>query len=551
MSLVHPISIPVSARIGRSIRCALPPHVLIAVAAAVALAAAYLRWTPLSPDLAAQVARANVSRHVGSSSWWTGWFGGLSMPSYSVLVPSWMAVLGVQVTGVVAALAGALGGARLVRDTLRPRAAACAIAVSGGIDLIDGRVTFVTGAAIAVWSIIAIRSRRAVLGAALGAGAYFASPLAALFLGLVLVAIAWVDPSRRRAAAVGSATILLVATGMALLFPGTGTMPFSVLGAAIPALCCLGITAICKQPVVRATAVLTLLALPVFLLLPGAVGSNIGRLVWIGAAPVAIACTHLPRKLMILAAVILAAWPISDTIGQIHSADNPSAHAAFYQPLNTAIVQAERVAGAAAIGQRIEVVDPVNHWASVYVTGQSLARGWDRQADNADNPIFYQRGALTPASYHRWLEDLAVGWVALPSAPLDFASVAEAKLIRAGQSYLQLQWKTQNWSLYRVVASSPLAMGAEVQHVTDNAITLRTGGPGAVELRLRWSQYLAVVDPITRQTVPSCVLDKDGWVGLYLPAAETVAVTSSFTVASRLRSSDSDCIRDLESIQGT
>ena len=45
---------------------------------------------------------AGVAARAGCVGWRTGCFGGLSPPSYSVLVPSWMATLGVQVTGVAA-----------------------------------------------------------------------------------------------------------------------------------------------------------------------------------------------------------------------------------------------------------------------------------------------------------------------------------------------------------------------------------------------------------------------------------------------------------------
>ena len=81
----------------------------------------YLIWAPTAPDLLAQVARAGVAARAGSVGWWTGWFGGLSLPSYSVLVPSWMATVGIQVTGVAAVAASAAGGALLMRDA--PRAA--------------------------------------------------------------------------------------------------------------------------------------------------------------------------------------------------------------------------------------------------------------------------------------------------------------------------------------------------------------------------------------------------------------------------------------------
>ena len=94
------------------------------------LCVGYLIWAPTAPDLLAQVARAGVAARAGSVGWWTGWFGGLSLPSYSVLVPSWMATLGVQVTGVAAVVAGTAGGALLMRDAPRPRAGAVAFAIA-------------------------------------------------------------------------------------------------------------------------------------------------------------------------------------------------------------------------------------------------------------------------------------------------------------------------------------------------------------------------------------------------------------------------------------
>jgi hypothetical protein len=45
-------------------------------------------------------------------------------------------------------------------------------------------------------------------------------------------------------------------------------------------------------------------------------------------------------------------------------------------------------------------------------------------------------------------------------------------------------------------------------------------------------------------------MNDDGWLALYLPKAETVAVTSDFTVATRLRSSDPDCKHDLSHASG-
>lgn len=504
----------------------------------------YLRWTPLVPDLAAQVARANVVHSGGLSSWWTGWFGGLSLPTYSVLVPPSMAVFGVRLTGLFAVAAGACASTVLVRDTLRPRAGAIALAVSGVADLLNGRVTFTAGVAIAGWALVALRARRPATGAALAVICYFASPLAGLFLGMIFVAIAVVDHSRRRQAVVAAGSLLAVGGVMALMFPGTGTMPFA-LADAIPAwVCCAGVLIWCPARVVRVSTAIVLLAFPVFLLVPGAVGDNITRLAWVAAAPTVVACAPLPRRLLVAATAALAIWPSTDLVGQLHAANDPSAQAAYYASLR-AQLQIERAdAGPSVIGQRVEIVDTLNHWGSVNMSSMSLARGWDRQADNAYNPIFYHEGQLTAASYHRWLDDLAVGWVALPAAPLDYASVNEASLIRQAPSYLTLVWSNADWRLYRVVHPAPLVTGAKLQAVNEGGVILRSSAAATVTVKLRWSPYLSVRDPTTGADVPACITNSEGWVKLFVPYAEVIELSSQFDPRARLVTSDSDCAAD-------
>jgi hypothetical protein len=500
-----------------------------------ALGAVYLRWTPPAPDLAAQVARANVVRDGGIDSWWTGWFGGLSLPSYSVLVPSGMAFIGVGATGVIAVVVGAAGTTILTRLALRPRAGALAFALSGIADLLDGRVTFTAGLAFAAWTLVATRSRRSWATVALAVGSYLASPLAGLFLGLILLAIVVTDRTRRRAAALGAGSLLLVGTSMALFFPGTGTMPFRWPDAIPAALACAAVAIFCSNRLVRAASGLMLLAIPLFLVVPGAVGANITRLAWVCAVPVVIACAPLPRRFLIVVAAAVAVWPIGDLAGQLHSAASSSAQAAYYRPLQAELELQQSRAGATAIGQRVEVVDTANHWGSAYLSTVSLARGWDRQADHAYNPIFYDANTLTAATYQRWLNSLAVGWVALPAAPLDYASVAEGSLIRSGLNYLQLAWSTPNWRLYRVVGAQPLLQGAEVRSVDSSGVVLTTAAAEVVRARIRWSPYLTLIDPASGAQVPSsCVLNADGWVNVVVPRALTVELSSHFDASTRL-----------------
>ena len=506
----------------------------------------YLRWSPLSPDLAAQVARANVVHSAGNITWWTGWFGGVSMPNYSVLAPAWMAAFGVRASGIAAALSGAVAASVLVRDAARPRAGAVAFALAGIADLLAGRVTFVIGLSIAAWALVAVRARRGLIASALATVSYLASPLAALFLGFALLAVAAADETRRRSALVAAGLLLAVGASAAILFPGTGRMPFTVTDAIPPAICCVVVAVVCPSRVVRIGAIVALLALPLFLVAPGAVGGNVARLAWVCATPIVVACSRVSRPKLIAALLIVSVWPVSDLVEQLLASAAPSAAATYYAPLTERLAIEQAAAGTPATGERVEVVDTVNHWASVYLAGSaSLARGWDRQADVADNPIFYTDGALTAASYRAWLQQLAVGWVAVPAAKLDYASLAERRLIGSGLPYLQLTWSTPRWQLFRVVPATPLAAGATVDAVSAGSITLSTQRAASVSLRVRWSSYLTVLDGHTMQPTHACISDAAGWTQLYLPAAGSYVVSSRFDPVARFRGRDLDCAADV------
>jgi hypothetical protein len=238
--------------------------------------------------------------------------------------------------------------------------------------------------------------------------------------------------------------------------------------------------------------------------------------------------------MLVVIVAAVAGWPIGDLVGQLGAADTPSSQAAYYQPLQSAVAQQQDLAGASAIGQRIEVVDTANHWGSAYLSGMSLARGWDRQADYAYNPIFYDDEALTAASYESWLSSLAVGWVALPSAPLDYASVDEGRLIGHGLKYLQLTWSSPQWRLYRVVDSAPLVQGARVTSVDGSGVVLTTTAATTVTTRIRWSPYLSATDPASGSPLSACVTDVDGWVNIAVPRAESLKLASHFDASVRL-----------------
>ncbi|HLY34523.1 MAG TPA: hypothetical protein VKQ07_08325, partial [Jatrophihabitantaceae bacterium] len=149
---------------------------IVAMACALVLSAAYLVLRPVSSDLAAQVARADLVHRAGNIGWWTGWMGGLSLPSYSLFVPAGMAWLGVRVVGVIATLVGTWVGVSLLSDRARPRWGGVALAASGMADLWAGRVTFVVGFACGTVALAALRGRRPIAAALLSILTFFASP---------------------------------------------------------------------------------------------------------------------------------------------------------------------------------------------------------------------------------------------------------------------------------------------------------------------------------------------------------------------------------------
>lgn len=515
------------------------------VAFAVLVAVGYLWWRPWSADLPAHLARTALVRRVGNVSWWTGWFGGLSLPSYSVLAPWWMSFVGVRTAGALAAVGGAWAGTLLSRGAPRPRAGAVVFAIAGFADLLVGRVTFAVGFAIAAWALVALRARRPRLTLLAAVAAFSASPLAGLFLGLVLTAIAVHERSVRRGAAVTAGALAGAGGLMAVLFPSTGVMPMRASDMLPPALGCLAVAVLCPQRVVRTAALLTLTAIPLLLVFPGAIGGNIARLPWICAAPVVAACAPVPRRWLVVAVAAVAAWPLDDVARQVVWVNRPSDHAAYYRPLEAALATSRSGLAPSAIGERLEVTDTVDHAASAQlVSSVQLARGWDRQADNADNPIFYEPGALTAASYHSWLHSLAVGWIAIPRTALDYAARDEADLVRKGQPYLRLLWSDRNWQLYRVLDATPLATGAAVSSVTPSGVTLTSAGPALIQLRVRWSRYLRLTDARTGESAHACLSDAGGWTEIYVPHAGTYTVISRFDVRAQFRAADLDCGQD-------
>jgi hypothetical protein len=492
----------------------------------------YLILVPPVPDFAAQATRAAVFRQLGSATWWPGWYGGLELPTYSVIAPGLMATIGVARTGVIAAAISIWAAHQMLRDSARPRAASVVFAATVLLNLFGGRITFLIGLAAATLAVLALVRRHPWLAAIATVVSVLGSPLAGLFTGIVAAAVLISDRSRRREALfVGAATGLSLGA-LALLFHNPGVMaspPVQILLALI------GITLValaCRERTIRVGALIVAAGLVICLIVPNSVGLNLTRMVWLLAAPLIVGYGHRPDKHVVALTGLALVFPMVDVTWQLAEADSPSAQEAYYQPLLAQLH--ERMSGS-DVGQRVEVVEPQTKGAARYV-GESMpvARGWERQADVVDNPIFYDDGALTPASYRKWLGELAVSYVALPATKLDFASVDEAKLIGTGLPYLHLVWSNHDWKLYRVRDPEPLARNAQVISVSGNQVRLQVSRAGLVPLQIRWSDHLAVLDgtqPVSLGVrAHGCLSQNGSWTLLHARRPGTYVLTSDFDV---------------------
>jgi hypothetical protein len=457
---------------------------------AAALAVVYLIAQPITADLASQTYRTALFERLGFTPWDGQWFAGHHVLGYSVLFPPLAAAVGTRVAGALAAVAAAPLFERLARPYLGESARLGAIwfGVATATNLFTGRLTFALGVAIGLGALLAARHERRALAVALAGLCALGSPVAGLFLALAGIAWFWAD---RRGVGLALAGGALAATAaMAVLFPEGGTEPFAfssfwpvlayaaVVLALVPA----------RERWLRRGAVLYAAAGALAFAVDTPMGSNAVRLGTLFGGPL-LACALWPRRrwaLALLAAPLLY-WQWQPPARDLAAASgDPSVHAAYYAPLNAFL-------GRAHLTGRVEVPVTRNHWESVHVARRfPIARGWERQLDVKYDGLFYA-GALRPGRYRAWLLANAVEYVALPDAELDYSAIDEAALIRSGLPYLQPQWSSRHWRVYRVRGAAPLARGpGRLTALTPDSFSLEASRPGTFDVRVRWTRYWTV-----------------------------------------------------------
>jgi hypothetical protein len=475
----------------------------LAAPAVATLSAAVVRffgWR--GPDIPAQVYRVSLFRTHGFVLWDNGWYSGHYQLPYSVLFPPLGAVLGLYGAATLSAAVAAWAFAKLIEDHFGRRSMAAAIlfAVGTAGPVAIGQLPFLAGEAVGLLALLAAHRRKPVAAVILAVACPLMSPVAGAFLILALLAWALATPRGRRAAPLALAFI--TATPLVVLriaFPSSGPFPFLGIDLVyIVAMCAIGYTWLpANQRGLRAGLVLYAITAIAVFCVPNPIGGNLMRLTasFGPALLVALASLYRRRALLVFTLPLLI-WQWSPAMAAIVASNHNQVAStrSYYEPLISQLTHE------ATIG-RVEIPFTSGHWEAAYVAPHvPLARGWERQLDMHDNPLFYDRDLLTPASYHTWLDDSGVSWIALPDTPLDYSARAEALLIETNPKYLRLVWHNAHWRLWKVIGAPGMATGpARLVSLRPDQIVVDAARAGTTTIRVRYTPAWSIASG------PGCV----------------------------------------------
>ena len=440
-------------------------------------------------DLWAARARASAASHGVGLTYWFSWFGGGTTPgNYSVLTPYASAFIGTELLGALSALAAVALAAVAVRGTRYPVAATWVAAVGAALNTWSGRVPFLFGMVFAVGAIIAVRAKRRGPAVLLTLVGILASPVAGAFICMGLSGTFLTTRTKEYrpiiAWTVGASCLALL--GVAVLFGAPGPEPFSVAQLAAVGLTQLWLLLGRPADHLRTTLAASTLATLVLFFVPNGMGSNFSRFAYF-CLPAAVVATSSKRLRMALFAVTPVT--IAATVGTVVdlvNASRPISSVSYYTSL------AHRLDKITDLSDyRVEVVNHGAHAGyDALLEHALLARGWETQEDHALNAALLHPD-LDPVTYKVWLDNNAVGYVALPSSAVQ--DYPEYTLVREHRpSYLHRIWRNADWQLYEVQTPTPIVgRPARVLGHDQKSMTIRVPCTCAVPVRVRWSKFLA------------------------------------------------------------
>jgi hypothetical protein len=462
------------------------------LAIAVALVAMQLHWHGV--DWPAQLYRVQVFRTSGWVSYDTGWYSGNVPAAYSSLYPPVAALFGLGFVAVASVAAAAWAFDRLVTVQFGPRARLGSLCFAAGmvVQVVIGQLPFLLGMALGLLALLALTTMRTRSAIVFAVACALSSFVAALFVILAAASIFASRRESRMAAAAVAAAALTPIMIVAVVYRQVGRFPFPAPTLASVLVACLGVALVipASHRTLRLGVGLYAALSAVLFVLQTPVGANDARLATTMAVPLLL-CAGRRRFVTALFVVVVGAWEIAPAMGAINiDTHDASTSQSFYRPLLDELRQV------ASQPTRLEIPLTHEHWEAAWVAPTiPLARGWERQLDISENPLFYKTGLLNRSTYRTWLVTNGVGWVALPHAPLDYAGRSEAALLRSGASFLMPVWHDRNWDLWKVQGTNGMVIGpATLTHLATDGFTLNATNAGRAVVRVRASPTWSIVD---------------------------------------------------------
>jgi hypothetical protein len=473
----------------------------IANATAAGSLAAVMVWLgPPGTDFAAHLYQLDVFVKHGFALWTNDWYAGrYTFVGYSLLYYPLAALLGIKLLAVLS-VAVAAGAFTLIAEQSWGEHSFWAtrvFAVVTAASVLTAAFPYGLGLALALSALVALGRRRAAVFAVLVALTFAASPLAFLFLLVVLVAVG-ISGTRREIGKPAAAAAITCAVAVVIwrLFPDHGRFPFAT-SELLAALTFCGLGAAFTWRVERARVLRTLfvaygLVCTLAYLVPSNLGENVDRLRY-AAVPLSVLALSLrrwrPLPLCLAAFGLALSWNLTPLAWSLsRTARDPAESAAYWRPVVHYLHQN------LTPSYRVEAVATAGHWEAFYFAraGIPIVRGWFRQDDFPQNTILYDE--LGPRAYLRWLHGLGVRYVVLSDAQLDYSARGEARLLRSGRSGLTVVHRTAHATVYAVPSPQPIVTGPgnpRVTALTESAITLDLPRPGDYRVDVRYSPYLA------------------------------------------------------------
>jgi hypothetical protein len=474
--------------------------VLLAALLAAAGSALLVAAVPPGGDAPAHLYRTLLVRegvHVWDNLWYAGQY---PLVSYSLLYYFPAALVGNEPLVIGAVVVSAALFAALVKGEWGEagRWPARVFGLLAIAPLFTGTYSYALGFASMLAALLALQRGRAWLFVPFAALTVGFSPLAFVFLCIVLLAGAL---GRRRitrttvAVTVALGGVAAVEIAALEAFPSAGRYPFRTLElAAVLTACALGIALALRAPRGQALAAffgLWALVSVIGFVVPSPFGENLTRprsLVFPLMLLTAAVARFRPRLLAVAAlgfAFVYNALPYVFVPARVEAR---TAHRTYWAP---ALAFLQRHGGP---NFRVEVVPTYDHWEAYWLprSGVALARGWYRQLDIAENPVLY-RDKFSPAAYRAWLRRMGIRHVLLPGAHLSSQGAGrEAELLRSGRSGLRRVFRSRDWTIYKLRRAVPLLTGpasAELTSLGHERIEGRVSAPGVYRLRVNYTRY--------------------------------------------------------------